>query len=244
MSSADWGRLTVPGEVNVLAWTPILIERINRRWGVALGPEGRFYRVMVPAGINVGDALPARTVRGWVRCTLAAAAACLLLLAAVTILMRKTDAGRYALVTLRVAQPMLETAPSGSIRIEHAQVMLAVNKRGTVAAVRPQEKDTVELVGLRVEEAIKCTAGQLTMVEVRPRRNSPEDETAYLEARIRTALPECEPPIEVEVGPPADDDEIAAVQDGDDGSGHHGQSHQPSPQGPGGGKGKGKGKGD
>ncbi len=81
---------------------------------------------------------------------------------------------------------------------------LSVDRRGMVAAVKAEAPVKGKLVGMRVEQAIQHTVEQLVAisdgdVEVRPNRLSSSDETAELQARIRTALPECEPPISVDV---------------------------------------------
>ena len=69
---------------------------------------------------------------------------------------------------------------------------------------------------MQVEQAIKHTVGRYTAiargdVEVRPRRHAADSEATDLEARIRNALPVCEPPIDVEIGPPVGDDDRSKI---------------------------------
>lgn len=199
---------------------PILVEETGHGWGVALEPSGRFVRVRVPPGLSLGGELSPASAWAWHRPALAAAAVIALFFASQALFLPRTHGGSYALVTLRFA-PAIQ--PTSLIQIQdeqQIQMTLALDRQGTVAAVRPEARTTQKLLGMRVEQAIHHTVGQYEAiaggdVEVRPRRHSPERETADLEARIRTALPVCEPPIEVEIGPPVrDGEEIAPPRGG------------------------------
>jgi len=193
----------------------ILVEETAHGWGVALGPSGRFMRVRIPPGTSIGDEIRPISARTWQRPALAAAAVVALFFASLALLLPKTHSGSYALITLRFA-PAIQ--PTSLIRIQdeqQIQMTLALDRQGMVAAVQPQAPTTQKLLGMRVEQAIHHAVGQYEViiggdVEVRPRRHSPDRETANIEARIRTALPSCEPPIEVEIGPPVEDGEEIA----------------------------------
>ena len=209
---------------------PILVEIIGGGRGIALGSGGRFYHVRVPAGVSLGEELPGQGVQGWYKLAIVAAVAGLFFLCSPAVVFPRRSVEAYSLVNLRFAKH----AVSGSARVSviaspgllsaqgksDIQVTLAIDRKGTVAAVRPRQPSTKNLVGMRVEQAIQHTVGQLTEisdgdVEVRPFPSSSEDETEALTKRIRTALPDHEPPIGLAVGPPAADEEVNLVQEGE-----------------------------
>ncbi len=172
----------------------ILVEKIGRRRGIVLSSGGRFHRVRVPDGVEVGALLPDRERPFWVGSYLTAAILTLFsvwsVLAAAGILPDRRQARpvSYDLITLRFAQPMT----------------LTIDELGKVAEVKPRLPNTEALVGMRMEQAIQHTVSMLPAasrgeVEVHPHPESTSEETRILQDRIRTALPLREPPIEVAV---------------------------------------------
>lgn len=217
----------------------ILVEITGGGRGIALGPGGRFYHVRVPAGVGLGDELPAQGATGWYKLAVVAAVAGVFILCSLAVVLPRRSVEAYSLVNLRFADQagpdFAQTAVvvSPALVSAHAEsdieVTLAIDRKGTVAAVRPRKPSTETLVGMRVEQAIQHTVGQLTEitdgdVEVRPFPRSSADEMEELTERIRTALPDKEPPIGLAVGPPAGDGELSLVQDGaPPASGHDGK---------------------
>ncbi|MGE5598687.1 MAG: hypothetical protein ACM3XS_04845 [Bacteroidota bacterium] len=194
---------------------PILLEKTGRGRGIAIGPGGRFYHVRIPDDLMPGDELPDRLMPQVRRPFLIAAAAGFLVCAAILVFLPGWESpDSYALVNLRFARTQCRARgerpvdPEEMALSKDIRMTLAVDRRGTVAAVRPQVQNTKNLVGMHVEEAIQYTVGQLTEiveggVEIRPGPGSTENETEALCDRIETALPEHAPPFVVAIGPPA-----------------------------------------
>ncbi len=182
----------------------ILVEKDGRGWGVALGPQGRFIRVKVPDGIELGDTLPYRSSGLRNKATLAAAAALMLLgvsgyflIAGQQHMPAKRSA--YSLVTLRFVPAQQQRgernhAGDDLVLIEAEKdlsMTLSVDQHGNVTAVNPRQPKRIVLVGLRVEDAVGRTIRTMSEdyaagIEL---RGGSAEAAADLRARIKKALP-------------------------------------------------------
>lgn len=203
----------------------MLIEKKGRR-GIVLCPDGRFMRVVVPHGVEVGEDLPIKPPAAWRRTLITAAASLFIVCGLLMVDLTTRAQSPYALVTLDFDRTAIHPSnPPQRSEKKDASITLALDKGGTVKAVDTQEEGadmegTDMLVGLQLEQALDRTVKLLVsygedqanlrirLRPCRPLRDNVIGDTEELENRIRNAVQDYAAQVAVEVGPPVDQGEL------------------------------------